>query len=223
MKQISLLVTLLFVLMLSAQEDREVTIDRFHTIKTFDLIKVKMIKSDVNKLEIKGRDSDEVEYVFKDGLLKLRMETDKIFDGASTYITVYHTDVKTIDANEGSVIYADDVSGQDSIEFRVQEGAKIIAGLDMNRVEVRAVTGGIIELAGKVIYQEVTVNTGGIVENGDLRSENTDVTVQAGGEVVVYASKSVDVTVRAGGEVLVLGNPKNIQKKTTLGGDITIR
>jgi len=223
MKILVTTIALLITLMLSAQTDREVNIDEFNTIKTFDLIKVKMVKSDENKLEIKGKDGGEVEYVFKDGLLKLRMQTDKIFDGVNTFVTVYYTHIKTIDANEGSEIYADEISGQDSIEIRTQEGAKVTAGVNINKVEVRAVTGGIVELSGKVIKQEVTVNTGGIVENRNLKSEDTDVKVQAGGEVAVFASKSIDALVRVGGEIIVYGNPVNVTKKTTLGGNITIK
>lgn len=223
MKLLGTAFAIFFTLIATAQTDKEVTIDQFNTIKTFDLIKVKMVKSDVNKLEIKGKDGDEVEYVYKNGLLKLRMETDKIFDGAQTFVTVYYTSVKTIDANEGSVIYADDIKGQDQVEIRAQEGAKVIAGIDINRVDVRAVTGGIVEISGKVIKQEVTVNTGGVVEAKNLKSENAEVKVQAGGEVEVYTSKSVDVTVRAGGDVTVYGNPKNVNKKTTFGGRIVIK
>jgi hypothetical protein len=37
---------------------------------------------------------------------------------------------------------------------------KIIAGINLNKIDVRAVT-GIVELSGKVIKQEVTANTGG--------------------------------------------------------------
>jgi hypothetical protein len=223
MKIVATVFIFLFTLTSIAQDDREVSIDEFHTIKTFDLIKVRMVKSDVNKLEIKGKDGNEVEYVFKNGLLKLRMETDKIFDGAKTIVTVYYTRVNTIDANEGSIIYADDISGQDSIELRTQEGAKIIAGINLNKIDVRAVTGGIVELSGKVIKQEVTANTGGIVEAKGLRSENTQVIVQAGGEVAVYASKSVNVKVQAGGNVMVYGSPKNVVQKTTFGGSIIIK
>jgi hypothetical protein len=204
MKILATAFVLLLTLTSMAQSDREVTIDEFHTIKTFDLINVRMVKSDLNKLEIKGKNGNEVEYVFKNGLLKLRMEADKIFDGANTIVTVHYTGVKTIDANEGSVIYADDISGQDSVELRTQEGARIIAGLDLNNVDVRADTGGIVEAKG-------------------LRSENTDVKVQAGGEVEVYASESVNVLVRAGGNVMVYGSPKDVVQKTTFGGNIIIK
>jgi len=211
-----------FSVLVSAQGEREINIDNFHTIKAFDLINVQLVKSDENKLVIKGKDSDEVTYVFKDGLLKLRMDTDKIFDGNNNYVTVYYTSIRTIDANEGAEIYAKDISGQDALEIRTQEGARVVAGVDLNKVDVRAVTGGIVQLSGKVIKQEIIVNTGGIVENEDLISENTNVKVQAGGEVEVYASKSIDAVVRAGGDITVYGNPKNVNKKTTFGGDIII-
>ncbi|PRP67755.1 head GIN domain-containing protein [Nonlabens agnitus] len=223
MKNILAILALTISFAVTAQSEREINIDNFHTIKAFDLINVQLIKSDVNKLEIKGKDSENVTYVFKDGLLKLRMDTDKIFDGNNTYVTVYYTNIKTIDANEGAEIYVKDISGQDAVEIRTQEGARVVAGIDLNKVDVRAVTGGIVELSGKVIKQNVVVNTGGIVENRDLKSETTDVKVQAGGEVEVYASASVDAVVRAGGDIIVYGNPTNVNKKTTFGGDIVIK
>ncbi|SCY33507.1 Putative auto-transporter adhesin, head GIN domain [Nonlabens sp. Hel1_33_55] len=223
MKNILSIIAFSLSLAVAAQGDKEVNIDNFHTIKAYDLINVQLVKSDVNKLEIKGKDSDNVTYVFKDGLLKLRMDTNKIFDGNNTYVTVFYTDLKTIDANEGAEIYAKDISGQDSVEIKTQEGARVVAGVDLNKIDVRAVTGGIVELHGKVIKQNVTVNTGGIVENRELKSETTEVKVQAGGEVEVYASKSVDARVRAGGDIIVYGNPKNVNQKSLFGGDIVIK
>jgi len=223
MKYILTIIAFSFALIVTAQGERVETIANFHTIKTFDLINVQLVKSDVNKLEIKGKDNENVTYVFKDGMLKLRMDTDKIFDGNQTYITVYYTNIKTIDANEGSEIYAKDISGQDALEIRTQEGAKVFAGIDINKVDVRAVTGGMVTLSGKVVKQNVAVNTGGVVENKDLKSENTEVKVQAGGEVEVYASQSIDATVRAGGDITVYGNPKNVNKSKVLGGSIIIK
>ena len=99
MKNILAIIAFSLSLAVAAQGDKEVNIDNFHTIKAYDLINVQLVKSDVNKLEIKGKDSDDVTYVFMDGLLKLRMDTNKIFDGNNTYVTVFYTDIKTIDAN----------------------------------------------------------------------------------------------------------------------------
>jgi hypothetical protein len=91
-----------------------------------------------------------------------------------------------------------------------QEGAKIIAGINLNKIDVRAVT-GIVELSGKVIKQ-VTANTGGV--EARTASRNTQVKVQAGGEAV-YQSKSVrNVKRRLGKCYVVYGSPKNVVRTT---------
>ena len=65
----------------SAQQmiDREV--GNFHEIKVFDLIEVNMIRSDENRIVIKGDRAGDIEFVNRDGVLKLRMEFDKKFRG----------------------------------------------------------------------------------------------------------------------------------------------
>jgi hypothetical protein len=92
----------------------------------------------------------------------------------------------------------------------------------VEKLDVRAVTGGIINLKGTARFQDITVNTGGIVNNRSLKTDFTKVKVQAGGEVEVYASKSIDALVKAGGDISVFGNPEQVKKKTFFGGRITI-
>ncbi len=150
------------------------------------------------------------------------MTTDKIYDGNNTFVYVYYTDLKLIDGNEGARILSNELIEQPRLEIKVQEGAQVEAGLKVEKLFLRAVTGGILELKGIATYQEVIVNTGGIVNNQKLKTEFTDVKVQAGGEVEVYATKSVDANVRAGGDIRILGNPDKVKQKTFLGGDIIV-
>jgi hypothetical protein len=223
MKLATIFLVLLTASISTGQDNLEIPIDDFHTIKSFDLIKVNLIKSDENKILIQGRDRHDVEHVLKDGLLKIRMETDKIFDGKNTFVNVYYTDLKTIDANEGSIIYSNELMQQDELEIRVQEGATVQAGLELKKLNVRAVTGGILKLSGKTQNQKLVVNTGGVVENQQLQTEFTSVKVQAGGEVEVHATEGVDVLVRAGGDVIVYGNPKSVKQKSLFGGSIVVK
>ena len=203
-----------------AQNDRTVDLRPFDTVKVFDLITVNLVKSDTPKIVIKGRDADEVVFIEKEGTLKIRMETDMIFHGEDTFVYVYYTDLNVIDGNEGAQILTNELMDQTDLEIRVQEGARVEAGLKVKNLELRAVTGGILELQGTSQYQHLTVNTGGIAENESLKSDHVKVKVQAGGEVEVYASKSVDISVRAGGDVTVYGNPSKRKKNRFLGGRI---
>ena len=222
MKHLFTLAALLISFFSFSQNPIETVVSNFNTIKTFDLVTVNLVKSNENKIIISGEDAQYVEYVQKNNILKIRMQTDKIFDGTETFVHVYYKELKAIDANEGSIILSNELIEQDRLEIKVQEGATVKAGLAVKNLDLRAVTGGIINLSGQVEDQIVVVNTGGIVENAKLKSDYTKVKVQAGGDVEVYATQTVDINVRAGGDVTVYGNPANVDKKTLFGGTINI-
>jgi hypothetical protein len=222
MKSFLFIIPILFSFLSIAQNPIEAIISDFDKLKTYDLITVSLVKSSENKIIISGRDSQDVEYVQKNGVLKIRMRAENIFDGAETFVHVYYKKLLTIDANEGSRIVSNGLIEQNRLVIKVQEGASVKAGLKVKNLDVRAVTGGIVELSGQVEDQILVVNTGGIVENAKLRTYYTKVNVQAGGEVEIYVTQTADINVRAGGDVIVFGSPVNVKKKTLLGGRVKI-
>ncbi|MFK7781563.1 head GIN domain-containing protein [Psychroserpens sp.] len=216
-----LTIALLIVTSLSiAQNPKERGVGDFNEVKVYDLIEVNLIKSDVDKVEITGDDIEDVEVINKDGKLKIRMKLDKTFNGERTFVAVYYTKLKIIDGNEGAFISSNELITQNHIELRAQEGARLKIGLDVSKVEIRAVTGGIIETRGKAISQDITLNTGGIYEGQSFETQNTTVNIKAAGEADIHASRTVDAKVLAGGDVYIYGNPKNVKEKTTFGGRV---
>jgi len=220
MKTILAIALLVVTSILTAQNPRERGVGDFTEIKVFDLIEVNLIKSDSNKVEITGDDIDDVEVINKNGKLKIRMKLDKIFNGERTFVAVYYTKLNIIDGNEGAFISSNELITQDYIELRAQEGARLKIGLDVDKVDIRAVTGGVIETRGKAISQDITLNTGGIYEGRSFETKNTTVNIKAAGEADVFASKLVDAKVLAGGDVFIYGNPDHIKEKTTFGGQV---
>ena len=206
--------------LLTAQNPIEKGVGDFSEIKVFDLIEVNVIKSDTNRVEITGDDIEDVEVINKNGTLKIRMKLDKIFNGEKTFVAVYYTTLKVIDGNEGAFISSNELITQDYIELRAQEGARLKIGLDVKNVDIKAVTGGIIETRGKAVSQDITLNTGGIYEGKLFETKNTSVNIKAAGEADVYASKEVNANVFAGGDVFIYGNPENVNESTTLGGRV---
>ena len=212
-----------FSITLTAQNPKSKDLGSFTEVKVFDLIEVNLVKSESNSVEITGDDIEDVEVINKDGKLKIRMKIDKIFNGNRTFVSVYYTQLDIIDGNEGAFITANERIQQESIELRAEEGARLRIGLDVDKVEIRAVTGGIIETKGKAFLQDITLNTGGIYEGQSFETQNTKVNIKAAGEAEVNASKMVDAKVLAGGDVYIYGNPESVKEKTTLGGRIERR
>ena len=184
-------------------------------------MEVNLIQSDENKVVIKGRNTDDVKVINNNGTLKLRMELDTRFRGEDTYIEVYFKNIKTIDANEGSYVVGNEMIDQERIELKSQEGARINVGLKVDFTKVKAVSGGIVQASGLSRYQEISINTGGIFEGMDLKTQDK-VGITAAGEAEIHATDKVDLRVTAGGDVYIYGNPKEINEKRLAGGRVKV-
>lgn len=196
-------------------------LQKFKEIKAFDGISVNLIRSSVNKAVITGVNTKKVAIVNNEGVLKIRMEVDKIFSGYRTFIDLYYTDnLLVIDVNEDARITSDDIIKQDILELKAQEGAQLIIKAQVEQLLVKSVTGGIVRASGFSDNQDVLINTGGIYEGKDFKTKFSTVNVNAGSRASVNASNYVKAVVKAGGEVLVYGNPLKMEEKTVFGGTI---
>ena len=220
MKRIFIIFTILLTSIITAQNPIEKNIGDFKELKVYDLIVVELIKSDTNKVIITGNDARSVQINNKNGTLKIRMELSKIFDGNNTKVQLYYTTVDIIDANEGSKIYSNDSIKQFEIDLRAQEGANIHVPVEVNYINAKAVTGGIIKVEGVAKKGNVSLLTGGAFQGKDLRAETTSVSINAAGEAAVNVSKVLDIKIRAGGDVFVYGKPETINESKVFGGRV---
>lgn len=220
MKYFIFFIALTLGISLNAQESIEKNIGEFSTVKVYDLIHLKMIKSKENKVVVSGRNRNDVEVVNKNGQLKIRMNFQKIFDGNDTVVILYYNAVDVIDANEGSKVTVKDVLDQYEVDLRVQEGAEITAALKTTYSNFKAVTGGIINVTGSSNQQNITIYTGGFFNGKDFITKTSETSINAGGEAYIHTTESANVKIKAGGSVYIYGKPKQIEESTVLGGSI---
>ncbi len=224
MKQkIIILALLLFGMYNGFAQDEEVIIDIgvFKEIKAFDGLSVNLIKSEENKAVITGANTQKVNIVNNDGVLKLRMKFDKIFSGYRTFVDVYYSgEVIIIDVNEDARITSEETIQQDVLELKAQEGGELMINAEVEQLLIKTVTGGVVEAQGSSDLQDVAINTGGVYEGKAFKTKFTTVNVNAGSRAEIYASDYVRATVKAGGEVLVYGDPAKMEEKTVFGGTV---
>lgn len=216
------MLVLAFVLGLTAnaQDTIEKTTGEFSTVKVYDLINLKMIKSDENKVIIAGDNKEDVQVINNNGKLKIRMKLEESYDGNDVVVKLYYTAVDVIDANEGANVVVNDALEQYEIDLKAQEGAEITATIKTTYANFRAVTGGIINVTGSSKNQDISIYTGGIFNGEEFTTQKTEVSVNAGGEAYVNASELADVRIKAGGNVYIYGKPKQINESKVLGGKV---
>lgn len=192
----------------------------FNEIEVFDKLSVKLIPASENKAVITGNRENEVELVNNNGELKLRMPFPKLLSGDDISINLYFKNIDGISASEGSYVSSESVFKQTIMDLNAREGAEINIKLDAEKVNIKAVTGGIIGLSGEVINQDATIMSGGVLNSRDLSTSQTSINVYAGGNAEINASTLVDAKVKAGGSVYIYGKPQQINKETLFGGKI---
>ncbi|WP_224488144.1 head GIN domain-containing protein [Robertkochia flava] len=204
-----------------AQETITKDIDAFSELKVFDGIAVELVPAEQNRVVVTGANANEVIVKNTNGKLKIRMNINKMFTSHETFAKIYYNGMLAVlDVNENGFISAAEPIKQIDLELRSQEAGEIDIELDLQRLKVKSVTGGTIEVKGSAKNQVVDVNTGGAYEAGNLETEQTEVTVNAGGYADIRASEYVDATVKAGGNINIYGKPKVIDRTTFLGGTI---
>ncbi len=220
MKRFVLILTVLISTIAIAQKPIEKSIGEFTNLKVYDLLDVKLIKSNENRIIISGKNNKDVLVNNKNGTLKIKMKLGETFDGNETKIQLYYTAVDVIDVNEGARVFSEDTIKQFEIDLNAQEGGKIKLNLDVNYANIRSVTGSNIEVSGKSKHQDISIYTGGVYEGEDLKTEFTDVSIRIAGEAHVHAKTLVNAKIRAGGDVFIYGNPERVDESKVLGGRI---
>jgi hypothetical protein len=219
MKKVILLVFVLITQLNYGQTT--IKLDNFDELRVFDQLNVTLVQSTENKVVVTGKNESSFEAVNKNGVLKIRMRLTKMLSGEDTKVTLYFKSIKSIDANEGSIVSSKHIFKQTTMDLSSQEGAKIDVELDVDNTTNKLYSAGIISLSGKAVTQKTTINSGGIFYGKDLETSQTTVSVSAGGSAEVNATTLVDAKVKAGGSISIYGKPKQIKQETFAGGTIT--
>ena len=202
-------------------QDRTQNLGDFNEIKVFNGLSVEIQRAEKAKIDISGEKTDDVVVKNVNGKLKLSLKFPEQFNADKVNLKIfYNQDVLTLDANEGSAIFSDEMIDQINLTIKTQEGAYIHVPVDVKYLTIKAVTGASIKVRGTATNQDVEVTTGGVYEAFDLITEYTDVTAASGGNAEVNVSNLLDAKVRFGGDVFYKGNPEKVNSKKVFGGKI---
>lgn len=192
----------------------------FDEVKVFDKINVKLIPASENKIVITGDRADEVETINNNGELKIRMPFPQLLSGEDIKVTLYFKNIENISASEGSYVSSAVNFKQTLLEVNSKSGAEININLEVDKVNIKASTGGIVSVSGKATNSDVAITSGGILKAADLYTIQTKISVAAGGKSEINATTLVDAKVKAGGSIFIYGKPKQINKEVFIGGTI---
>ncbi|MDR0228011.1 MAG: DUF2807 domain-containing protein [Flavobacteriaceae bacterium] len=219
MKKIILFIAVSLSTISFAQNTKEV--GEFKRVNVYDKIELTLKHGKEKKIELQGANSGDVQIVNKNGNLKVKMSVSNSLQGGDVKAILYYDTLEEIIAEEGAKIESKDLIKANTLAVSAKTGGNVELKVEVDKLNIKSYTGGTVNLKGKANVQDILSSAGGFIRNAELASNQTMVTVNAGGSAEVKASELVDAKTRAGGYIRIYGKPKTVNQKTIAGGSIT--
>ncbi|WP_420552016.1 head GIN domain-containing protein [Tenacibaculum aiptasiae] len=224
MKKLAFLSLFLMTVLASAQTTIDKKLGDFTTVKVYNGIDVKLVKSDESKIVITGEKAEKVKIKTSGNTLKISLRfPETTADGKVKATLYYATTLKTIDANEGAIITSNGIE-QSQVEIKAQEGAFINMVVKVKHLKVKSSSGAVIRLSGTSKNQTVDADLGGMYHGYKLEvTDMTMVRAGSGSKVEVQSGETLDAKVSFGGSIFYKGTPEVFKDKKVIGGVIEQR
>lgn len=226
MKQILLLFLFAFSYSTIDAQDEIYGLDDFNDLSVSTNIKMELIPSNENKMEIDITKGDRSDLKIEEKGEKLRVYIKGKNNWGSNQtkakIKLYFKELEEISVAAGASVFTDATIKSDEFEADVSSGASLSLSLETGSLDSNVSSGGSLKIAGRSDKVDVDASSGGSFQGGKLKSRNADVEASSGGSINIWVSESIDAETSSGGSIKYKGNPseRDIDKNKWSGGSI---
>ena len=204
--------------LLSAQTERK--IGDFQKLSVYDGINVELIKSDTNRVEIKGKNTAYIVVKNKNGDLKIRLSVERRFSGNRTKVSVFYKSLYSIISHEGANVFSKDTINQADLNLKANSGSRQNMIVKLNTLQATATAGAKINIKGLAKYQELSATTGAEIMVSKVENEEANVVSTTGALIDVSTTKDLKVNSKIGGIINVHTKTDKITEKISVGGAV---
>lgn len=190
----------------------------FSKVAVYDGINLELIKSDENKVEITGKNTNFVVVKNKNGDLKIRLNLERRFSGDKTKVSLFYKTLYNIISHEGSNVFSKDTIKQADLSVKANTGSTLNFIVALNTLNTTSATGSTVNLSGNAEYHDCSTSTGAEIDAEKLTTTETYATSTTGGLIEVSATKELEANSKLGGIINVYEKTDKIVESISLGG-----
>jgi len=220
-------ITFVFLISLSmtaanGQSTRDV--DYFDKVSASTSVKVKLIKSNEQKVEFKMTRGDESSLITKVKNKKLIIKTkSKAFswnNNAKASVKVYYTELNEVEASAGASVKAEEPIEGDDVEVSVSSGAVMDLEIESEGVDAEASSGGRLLLEGNAKNGHFEVSSGANIDASTMECDNVKAEASSGGNLKIHVNKKLNADATSGGSIRYKGDVDFIDSDSGWSGKI---
>jgi len=196
----------------------------FNEVSASANVSVKLIKSDVQKVEVKmirGNEEDLITKVKNNKLIiKIKSGIFKGNNKTKAKVKVYYTDLFGVEASAGSSVKGEELIHTSHMDVDVSSGAVIDIEVETNKLSADASTGGRIALEGSAENGNFDVSSGANIDASDFVCDNVSADASSGGKLQVHVNKKLNADANSGGSIRYRGNAEYTNTDAGWSGQI---
>lgn len=219
------ILSILISFLVLSQETTKRELNKFDQLTVTGNFQVEIEQSDRNEVEIMVHsdevDLDKLSFTYKNNMLTIKYQGSFVSDVSLQLVIYYSSPILLIDARRGVQIRMKNAGEYDkAVSYNADSGSKIkIDNITAPIIEAKLSKGGSIRISGSTPIFNSSVKAGGTIGAKDLKADEVNAQVLAGGDIFCAPIKTLDAKITSGGTISYKGDPKVVEK-VSLGGTI---
>ncbi len=198
----------------------------FNRIKVSEGLTVVFTQADNYSVEVVA-DENLIEKIATEvhgDVLKVYVEGRKgIRRAKSKKILVSAPYLKGVSASSGADFIAKNIVDGDEINISVSSGADVKMKVDYNKLSCSVSSGADAYLSGNAGSTKLSSSSGADINAKGLMAGNVNASASSGAGISVSVSNSIYASASSGGDIDYYGNPSDVDKSESSGGDVSRR
>lgn len=213
---------------LEAQERINKNISGFNAIQVSSGIDLYLSQSGKESVEIEADEDilDEVIVEMRNNTLTIKIERDFLDwfrSSGPIKAFVSFKDLQEIHISGGSDLEGQGALKFDKLQMTSSGGSDIKISLRANELDISSSGGSDVVLAGYAAYFEGSASGGSDIEAKDMDTDVANLSSSGGSDIQISVNRKLIANASGGSDIIYHGNPEEVEKNESGGGDIIKR
>lgn len=203
-------------------QKREIT-DDFKSIEVNSAVEVVIEQADRTEIFVEAEDNLQKSIITKvrNGVLFISRENGNYSCHRSQKVFIKTPIIVELTANSASSIKTKNTLKGENISLNASSAAKIEAQLAVDNIKANSSSASKIDIKGMALNLEVDATSASKIEAEDLLVNTITAQSSSGSKISIHPIVSLKADASSGGKIEYNNNPKQIEKSTSSGGDIS--
>lgn len=202
-------------------ENRNIHSD-FKSIEVEKALEVVLEQSDVKSVTVIADDNLQKHIIttVTNGVLSISSDINNYNDVKSKKVIVKMPTIEGIQVSSAASLQSRNTLKGNIISINSSSGARVEVTIEADKAYCESSSGSQIIVKGKSISLETSSSSGSSIDAKELLSNDVIADASSGSSITVYPLRSLTAEASSGSNIIYYNSPKNLNKKTSSGGNI---